>query len=80
MKTLTKTVLAMLAVGLLVAGAEGVALAEHNKPNLDATGHPGYAPDYNYPMDTTQPGWMHDGQSGGYVGYPPDYSNVPDIH
>jgi hypothetical protein len=59
-------------------GLEGVALADHNKPNLVETGHRGYAPDYNYPLDTTQPGWADNIQSGGYVGYPSDYSNAPD--
>ena len=77
MKTMAKTVLAVLAVGLLVWGVEGVALADHNNPNLAETGHPGVASDYNYPMDTSQSGWIHNMQGGGYVGYPPDYSNVP---
>jgi hypothetical protein len=78
MKTMIKLGLAVLAVGVLIAGAEGVALADHNRPNLGTTGQPGNAPDYNYPMDTTQPGWSHGIQGGGYVGYPPDYSNAPD--
>ncbi len=77
MKTLTKTVLAVLAIGCLVWGAEGVALADHNNPDLAQTGQPGYAPDYNYPMNTSQAGWTHNTASGGGVGYPPDYSNVP---
>jgi hypothetical protein len=77
MKTMAKTALAVLAVALLVGGVEGVALADHNNPNLAETGHPGVAPDYNYPMDTSQPGWLHSIPSGGYLGYPPDYRNVP---
>lgn len=77
MKTMTKTILVVLAVGLLVWGVEGIALADHNNPTLAQTGRPGYDPDYYAPMDTTQPGWMHSIPSGGYVGYPPDYSNVP---
>lgn len=77
MKNMIRTVLAVFAVGLFVWGAPGVALADHNNPNLAETGHPGYEPDYYAPMDTTQPGWIHSMQSGGYVGYPPDYSNVP---
>lgn len=69
MKAMTKLGVAVLAVGLLIAGAEGVALAGHGNV---------YVPDYNYPMDTTQPGWIHNIQGGGYVGYPPDYSTAPD--
>ncbi len=78
MKRMAKTALALLAVVFLVWGLEGVALADHNRPNLAETGHPGIAPDYNYPLDTAQPGWAHSIQSGGYVGYPSDYSDAPD--
>ena len=77
MKTMAKMGLAVLAIGLLVGGMEGLALASPNNPNLAETGHPGVAPDYNYPMDTSQPGWMHNVQGGAYVGYPPDYSSTP---
>jgi hypothetical protein len=56
MKTMKKAVLAMLTVGLVVGGVAGVALAGHNNPNLEATGHPGYAPDYYYSMSAPQPG------------------------
>ena len=72
-----QAVLVGLAVGLLVAGLNGIALADHNNPNLAETGHPGYAPDYSAPMDTSQPGWMHNIQGHEYVGYPEDYSSAP---
>lgn len=45
-----KLILAVLTVGLVVGGMHGLALAGKNNPNLAATGHPGYAPDYYYPM------------------------------
>lgn len=77
-KNVKKTVLAVLTAGLLVGGMTGEALAKHNKPNLAATGHPGYAPDYYYPLVSAQsgptqngridipasPNWMVQGSSG----------------
>jgi hypothetical protein len=59
MTAMKKAILVLLAVGVLVGGAAGVAVAEANNPNLITTHHPGYAPDHNYPMNTTQPGWEH---------------------
>jgi hypothetical protein len=56
MMSMKKIVLAMLTIGLVVGGMHGVALAGKNNPNLAATGHPGYAPDYYYPMTAAQPG------------------------
>src|SRR5512146_1914600 len=55
-KNVKKAVLAVLTVGVLVGSVAGVALAGHNNPNLETTGHPGYAPDYYYPMTTAQSG------------------------
>ena len=76
MKSVMKIAVALVAVGLLVGGPAGVALADHNRPGLAETGHPGEVPGYYAPLDTTQPGWIHM-QGGAYVGYPPDYSNTP---
>ena len=54
--SMKKMVLAVLTIGLVVGGMHGVALAGKNNPNLAATGHPGYAPDYYYPMTAAKPG------------------------
>ena len=67
MKTLMKFFLAVVAVGLVVWGVEGVALAAQGV----------YIPDYSSPTNTTQPGWMHNIPGNAYVGYPPDYSTAP---
>ncbi|MBP1778925.1 MAG: hypothetical protein H6Q86_4936 [candidate division NC10 bacterium] len=77
MKTMAKTVLAMLAVGVLVGGMAGVVLAADKSPDMTAPGYTGYPSEYYGAMDTTQSGWIHNMQGGGYVGYPPDYSNTP---
>jgi len=77
MKTMAKTVLAMLAVGVLVGGMAGVVLAADKSPDMTAPGYTGYPPNYYGTMDTGKPGWEHNMTSGGYVGYPPDYSNAP---
>jgi len=60
-KSVTNTVLGLLAAGLLVGGAAGVALAKNKNPDLpdmsdQDPGHPGYATYYHYPMDTGQTG------------------------
>jgi len=65
MKTLKKSILVALAVGVLTVGVQGLAMASQNGP----------IPDYSTPLDTAQPGWIHDVHAGGYMGYPPDYSN-----
>jgi hypothetical protein len=56
----------VLAVGLLVGGAQGVALAQNaGAPSVPqgSQGYglpvPAYPPDAYRPMDTTQPGWVH---------------------
>lgn len=77
MKTMAKTVLAVLAVGVLVWGVAGVALAGDKSPDMTAPGYTGYPSEYYGSMNTTQSGWIHNMQGGGYVGYPPDYSNAP---
>ncbi len=77
MKTMAQTVLVVLAVGVLVGGVAGVALAADKSPDMTAPGYTGYPPEYYGSMNTTQSGWIHNMQGGGYVGYPPDYSNAP---
>ena len=59
----------MLAVGLLVGGAQGMALASGGDAAAALEGSqdmgavvPSYPPDYNRVMDTTQPGWVHMGR------------------
>ncbi len=56
----------VLAVGLLVGGAQGVALAQTAGAPAVPQGSqgyglpvPAYPPDAYRPMDTTQPGWVH---------------------
>ena len=87
---LTRTLLVVLAAGLLVGGATAVAVAQSM---------PGAPGDY-YRVDST--GWMHQdnpdgwihmgavgpapsaapegskGLSGSYVGFPPQYNQIPD--
>ena len=76
MKQLTKTVLAMLAAGLLIGGVTGLALAQSASPYNGAGGPDvSYPPNYNGIQSLN--GFTNEGQAGGYTGYPPDYSNAP---
>ncbi len=77
MKTAGKTIFTLFAVGVLVWGAAGMALAADKGADMTAPGYTGYPPNYYGSTDTTQSGWIHNMQGGGYVGYPPDYSNAP---
>ncbi len=70
MKSTINLILTVLAVGLLIWGTAGMALAAQGV----------YISDYSSPMDTTQPGWTHDIPGNAYVGYPPDYSSAPNAH
>ncbi len=77
MKGVTRMLLPVIAVGFLVVGSAGVALAANKSPDMTAPGYTGYPPNYYGAMSTSKPGWEHNMKSGGYKGYPPDYSNVP---
>lgn len=93
MTSMKKMVVAVFAIGLVVAGMHGVALAGKNNPNLAATGHPGYAPDYYYPMTTAQSGqgqnvrrdvpgsryWNAEGAVGDAANSQPTSSRTPDV-
>ena len=91
--SMKKIVLAMLTIGLVVGGMHGVALAGKNNPNLAATGYPGYAPDYYYPMTAAPSGpaqntrrdfprspyWSLEGAGGGTGSLQPTASGTPDV-
>ena len=58
MTPMKKAVLALLAVGVMVGGMEGVALAEKNDPNPATTRDLGTPLNYTSPMETAQTGWL----------------------
>ena len=75
-----KTLLVVLAVGLLVGGAIGVAQAQSAGTASEAYhgsigNNVSYPPNYNGFQDTN--GFLPNAPAGGYVGYPPDYTNAP---
>jgi hypothetical protein len=78
-----KTLLVVLAVGLLVGAAVGMAQAQNaGAPPGGMEAYHGYAgPAVSYPSDyngfRNVDGWDHNIQAGGYAGYPTDYSNGP---
>jgi len=76
----------VLAVGLLIGGAMGMAQAQSagTPPAGTEAYHGSMGPAVSYPPayygNTNVNGWTHDEKAGGYVGYPPDYSTTPNTN